>query len=122
MEAADGRERDRPKDAAEKIREVGGLAAVVVGVVSVAAVAIGALVVDSQIAGTIAASAAAAIGSMVGAYFGVKVGTDQSKNTAQKQQEESSKAQVFAAHVPEEKADLVVQQVMEVAEAFARKK
>jgi hypothetical protein len=110
----------KPKDWAEKIKEVGGLAAVVAGVIAVAGVAGGALAVGTETAATIAGSAAAAIGSMVGAYFGVKVGTDQTKNTAKKQQQESAKAQVFAAHLPEGKADQVVQQVMEVAKAFGK--
>jgi hypothetical protein len=108
----------KTKDLAEKIKEIGGLVAVAVGVVAVAAVAIGALVAGGETAATVAGSAAAAIGSMVGAYFGVKVGTDQTKNAIQGQQAEAAKAQVFAAHLPEGKAEDVVNQVMEAAKAF----
>jgi hypothetical protein len=117
-EPQNGTDRTKAKDWAEKIKEVGGLAAVVAGVLAVAAIAGGALIVDSDTGATIAGSAAAAIGSMVGAYFGVKVGTDQSKNAVQGQQEEAAKAQVFAAHLPENKAEYVVNQVTEVAKAF----
>ncbi len=108
----------KTKDSAEKIKEIGGLVAVAVGVVAVAAVAIGALIAGGQTAATVAGSAAAAIGSMVGAYFGVKVGTDQTKNAIQGQQAEAAKAQVFAAHLPEGKAEDVVNQVMEAAKVF----
>jgi hypothetical protein len=109
---------EKTKDWAEQIKEIGGLAAVVVGVLAVVGIAGGALIVGSETGATIAGSAAAAIGSMVGAYFGVKVGTDQTKNAVQGQKEEASKAQVFAAHLPEGKADDVIQKVMEVAQAF----
>jgi predicted ATP-grasp superfamily ATP-dependent carboligase len=125
MHAAEDPQSGKPKDLAEKIKEVGGLVAVVVGVVAVAAIAGGALLADGDNGSAILGAAAAAIGSIVGAYFGVKVGTDQTKNTAKKlqeeskkTQEESSKAQVFAAHLPKEDAKVVVDQVMNVAKAF----
>ena len=111
-------EPQKTKDLAEKIKEIGGWVAVVAGVAGVAVVAGGALIAGGETAATVAASAAAAIGSMVGAYFGVKVGTDGTKNAAKDQQKESAKAQVYAAHLPEDKADDVVKQVMEVAKAF----
>jgi uncharacterized protein YcfJ len=117
-EAQHGVDRSKTKDGAEKIKEIGGLVAVLAGLVAVAAVAGGALIVGSQTGATIAGSAAAAIGSMVGAYFGVKVGTDQTKDAVKGQREEAAKAQVFAAHLPEGKAEDVVKQVTEVAKAF----
>jgi hypothetical protein len=117
-EALDGADRTKAKDWAEKIKEIGGLVAVVAGVFAVAVVAGGALIAGSETAATIAGSAAAAIGSMVGAYFGVKVGTDQTKNAVKGQQEEAAKAQVFAAHLPEDKAGEVVKQVTEAAKVF----
>jgi hypothetical protein len=114
-------ETEKSKDSAEKIKEIGGLVAVAVGVVAVAAIAGGALIAGSDTAATIASSAAAAIGTMVGAYFGVKVGTDQTKNAVKGQQVEAAKAQVFAAHLPEGKAEEVVKQVTEAAKAFGAK-
>ncbi len=112
----------KPKDSAEKIKEIGGLVAVVAGVIAVAAIACGALIAGGETAATVAGSTAAVIGSMVGAYFGVKVGTDQTKNAIKGQQEEGAKAQVYAAHLPEGKAETVVNQVMEVAKAFGGNK
>lgn len=113
----DDADKGKTKDTAGKIKEIGGLVAVVVGVLGVVAVAGGALIVGSETAATIAGSAAAVIGSMVGAYFGVKVGTDQTKNAVQGQREEAAKAQIFAAHLPESKAELVVKQVSDAAMA-----
>jgi hypothetical protein len=114
----DGADSPKTKDSAEKIKEIGGLVAVVAGVIAVAVVAGGALIAGGDTAGTIAGTATAAIGSMVGAYFGVKVGTDQTKNAVKGQREEAAKAQVFAAHLPPEKADRVVDQVTDLAKAF----
>jgi uncharacterized membrane protein len=116
-------QKDPPKrsaagDGTGRIKEIGGLIAVLAGLLAMFGVAVGAFIVDSQTAATVAGSAAAAIGSMVGAYFGVKVGTDQTKSTAKAQQKEAAKAQVYAAHVPEHKADHVVRQVLEVAKAY----
>jgi hypothetical protein len=100
----------------EKIRTIGGLVAVVVGAVVVGAIAIIALVKDTTTASTIASSAGGVIATIVAAYFGVKVGTDQSKAANEAQQAEAAKAQVYAAHVPPEQADGIVQ----VAEDAAR--
>ena len=78
-----------------------GIGAIVVMVIAI--VAIGS---DSETAGTIAGSAFAVVGSVVGAYLGVKVGTDQTAKAldqldkaGQVQQETSKRAEVYALHV-----------------------
>jgi hypothetical protein len=100
----------------EKVKTIGGLVAVVVGAVIVGTIAIIALVKDTTTASTIASSAGGVIATIVGAYFGVKVGTDQSKAAIEGQQAEAAKAQVYAAHLPPEQASGIVQ----VAEDAAR--
>jgi uncharacterized membrane protein len=91
-----------------QIKPVGGLAAVAIGVVAIFAVAVVAIIVDSAVAATVAGSAAGAIGSIVGAFFGVKIGTDQSKAAAEGEREEAARTKVMAAHLPEEKAGAVL--------------
>jgi uncharacterized protein YacL len=100
----------------EKVKTIGGLVAVVIGVVVVGVIAIIALIKSTEIASTIASSAAGVIATIVGAYFGVKVGTDQSKAAIEGQQAEAAKAQVYAAHLPP--ADAAG--VLEMAESAAR--
>src|SRR5215218_7271644 len=58
----------------EQIKVIGGLVAVAVGVVAVMVITLVALAKDSQTAGTIASAAGGVIASIVGAFFGVKLG------------------------------------------------
>lgn len=88
----------------DQVKAVGGLVAVGIGVVAVALVALVAILKDKSHAGTISSAAGGVIATMVGAYFGVKVGTDQSKTAAENQKAEAAKAQVYALHVDPEKA------------------
>jgi hypothetical protein len=92
------------------IKLVGGLVALCVGVVAVALLAGGAMIADSGAAATIATAAFGVIGSIVGAYFGVKIGTDGTQKVVQAHQDEATKAQVFAAHLEPDKADLALEQ------------
>ncbi len=98
----------------EGLRVVGGLAAVVVGVIAVLGIAIAALIEGSQTAATIAGSTSGVVGAIVGAYFGVKVGTDQAKTALHTAQQESAtkdrnaaKAQVYALNVATDDAATV---------------
>ncbi len=84
----------------EKIKTIGGLVAVVAGVIAVLVIAIVAMAVNSSTSATIASATAGVIATIVGAYFGVKVGSDQSRTAAEGQKAEAAKAQVFAAHLP----------------------
>lgn len=101
------RQRNRILPSADAIRTVGGLIAVGVGVAAVVIIAVIALKKNSQISATIAGSAAGVIASIVGAFFGVKIGTDQTKDAIDAARDESgkkdkqaAKAQVYALHVP----------------------
>jgi hypothetical protein len=101
----------------QNIKVIGGLIAVALGLFVVLILGVLALSLvhdDAAQVATIAGSAFTVIGTLVGAYFGVKVGTDQTKSAlgqtseAMKQTQlavdamraEAAKAQVFAAHVP----------------------
>jgi hypothetical protein len=109
--------KDERENWSDRVKAVGGLAAVTVGVLAVTGVAVGALIVGSEIAATIAGSSAAAIGSMVGAYFGIKVGTDQTSKAIQAQAEEAAKGTALAAHLPEDKAEQALQAAENAAAA-----
>ena len=103
---------DKPKVAegtwSEKVRTIGGLIAVVTGVLAVLVIAIVAMAGDSSSSATIASATAGVIATIVGAYFGVKVGSDQSKAANEGQKAEAAKAQVYAAHLPSGEAKGVV--------------
>ena len=99
---------------AEAIRVVGGLIAVTIGIVAVVVIAVVALSVGGQTAATIAGSAAGVIASIVGAYFGVKIGSDRTKEAIQatraesaKKDKQAAKAQVYALNVPDAAAEQV---------------
>jgi hypothetical protein len=125
----DNRKEPTPATFSEKLKTIGGLVAVGIGVIAVGALAGYAIYNDHANAATIAGSAGGVIATMVGAYFGVKVGTDQTKTaldgtknaldqtskamdqTKQAldgQRAEAAKAQVYAAHVSHERAHDVV--------------
>lgn len=92
------------KSLIERLRVIGGLVAVGMGVLVVGLLAGYAINKDPDSAATIAGSAGGVIATMVGAYFGVKVGTDQSKAAAENQKAEAAKAQVYAAYLDPQKA------------------
>jgi hypothetical protein len=99
----------------DKVKTIGGLVAVAVGVVVVGLIAIVALIKDTQTASTIASSAGGVIATIVGAYFGVKVGADQSKTAIENSHAESAKAQVYAAHLPSGDARDIVERAEKAA-------
>lgn len=110
----------------ESIKMIGGLLAVIAGVVVIAVIAAAAISKNSQTAATIAGSTSGAVATMVGAYFGVKLGTDQTKqalNSADQQaktkDQQAARAQVYALHVPAENAEAVRNQADEAAEHAA---
>jgi uncharacterized protein YacL len=100
----------------EKVKTIGGLAAVTSGVVAVLIIAIIAIVKNTSTSATIASATAGVIATVVGAYFGMKVGTDQTKAASDGQKAEAAKAQVYAAHLPAEKAP----EVLKLAEQAAK--
>jgi uncharacterized protein YacL len=93
----------------DKIKAIGGLVAVGAGVLAVALIAVIALIKDTSTASTIASATSGVIATIVGAYFGVKVGTDQGKTAMENQKAEAAKAQVFAAHLPADQAKEVLE-------------
>jgi hypothetical protein len=101
----------------EAVKTIGGLVAVVAGVVAVLTIAIVAMLKDTSTAATIASATAGVIATIVGAYFGVKVGTDQSKTANEGQKAEAAKAQVYAAHLPPDQAP----DILKLAEDAAQK-
>jgi len=95
----------------DSIKTIAGLIAVGAGATAVVIVAVVAIHAGSETAGTIAGSAVAVVGSIVGAYLGVKVGTDQTAkaldqlDSARKAHEETSKrAERYALHVDKDDA------------------
>ncbi|HEX6152287.1 MAG TPA: hypothetical protein VFZ19_02090 [Solirubrobacterales bacterium] len=91
----------------ERVKTIGGLVAVGMGVFAVAATAIVAIAVDSEDAATIASAAGGVIATIVGAYFGVKAGNDRAKAAGDDQKAEAAKAQVYALHLDPLKATQV---------------
>lgn len=83
----------------ERVKTIGGLVAVGIGVFAVAATAIVAMAVDSDDAATIASAAGGVIATIVGAYFGVKAGSDRAKAAGDDQKAEAAKAQVYALYL-----------------------
>jgi hypothetical protein len=91
------------------VQVIGGLTAVVLGLFVVLFVAVLAMSLvhdDPENVATIATAAFTLVGTLVGAFFGIKIGTDQAK-TAQAQtelavhhmREEAAKAQAFAGRL-----------------------
>lgn len=106
---------------AESIKLIGGLVAVGIGTLVVGAIAVIALLKGGDTAATVSSAAGGVIATMVGAYFGVKVGSDQTKSALDGQKAEAAKAQAFAAHVPSDKANEIIAQAEEAAKkALAR--
>jgi hypothetical protein len=106
----------RPSDTwTEKIKTVGGLVAVVAGVLALVLIAVVAIIKDTTTSATIASSAGGVIATVVGAYFGVKVGTDQSKSAIEGQHAEAAKAQIYAAHLPPSEAPEIIRRAEEAA-------
>jgi hypothetical protein len=91
----------------DRLKVIGGLLALSGGLVALVVVVIVALIVKPDTTGgSIATAAIGVIGSTVGAYFGVKIGSDGTQKAIDAQQQEATKAQVFALHTaPEAAAD-----------------
>lgn len=88
----------------DRLKTIGGLVAVGIGVLAVAVIAIVAVTKDTETAATIASSASGVIATIVGAYFGIKTGNDRAKAASDNQKAEAAKAQVYALHLDPAKA------------------
>jgi len=96
----------------EQLKIIGGLVALGSGLVALVAVVIAAFIAKPDTtAGSIATSAIGVIGSIVGAYFGVKIGSDGTAKAVEGQKEEATKAQVFALHTPPEQAEAAMRDI-----------
>jgi hypothetical protein len=101
----------------DRLKTVAGLTAVIVGVIMVGLIAIVAMLKGGKDSATIASSAAGVIATIVGAYFGVKMGNDRTDEANKSQKAEAAKAQVYAAHLDSTDAKEVIAQ----AETAARR-
>lgn len=88
----------------ERLKVIGGLIAVGIGVIAVMVIAIVAIVEGTSTSSTIASAAGGVIASIVGAFFGVKIGSDQAKTANQSKDAQAAKAEVYALHLPQDKA------------------
>lgn len=91
--------------------EYSGVVAVCAGLVALTLIAIVAIVVahdSSSSVASIATGAGGVIGSVVGAFFGVKSGSSNTKAAISAQSAESARAQTFAAHLDPDKADELI--------------
>lgn len=111
----------QPSAQARSIGEVAGLLALVSGLVVLGAVAVVAMIVTPDASKDVAVGAFGVIGSIVAAYFGLKVGADNSKKAVEAQREEAAKAQVFAAHVPREEAVRILEDARDAARAVRKR-
>ena len=106
-----------PASRASSISEVAGLLALVAGLIVLGGVASVAMIVTPSGSKDVAVGAFGVIGSIVGAYFGLKVGAESSSKAVTAQRQEAAKAQVYAAHVPDKDAEQVVQAARDAARA-----
>jgi len=96
----------------EQLKIIGGLVALGVGLLALIIVVVVALLVKPDTTGgSIATAAIGVIGSIVGAYFGVKIGSDGTQSAVSAQQDEATKAQVFALHTPPEQAGAALAEI-----------
>jgi hypothetical protein len=91
----------------DRLQTASGLVAVCAGLLTlllIACVAIGVIHDHPQYVASIATASFGVIGSVVGAYFGVKVGAEGTARALDAHRAEASRAQAFAAHLPEGRA------------------
>ncbi len=103
---------DGQTGAIARLKIIGGLVALGAGLLTLVIVVIVALIVKPDTTGgSIATSAIGVVGSIVGAYFGIKIGSDGTAAAIAGQQKEAVKAQVLALHTPPEKAETVLKDI-----------
>jgi hypothetical protein len=110
-----------PLTPSEGIKLIGGLVVVCTGLLVLVAIAVTAMILveaGSDVV-AVATSAFGVIGTVVGAYFGVKIGTDGTQTAVAGLRDEAAKAQAFAAHIPREEAQTAIAQAQELASAGA---
>jgi hypothetical protein len=95
-----------PSTGIDRLKLIGGLVALSAGLAALIIVVIVALALKPTTSGgSIATAAIGVIGSIVGAYFGVKIGSDGTQQAVDGQRQEAAKAQAFALHVHPQEAE-----------------
>jgi hypothetical protein len=112
----------KPLTRTQSVTEIAGLLALVCGLVVLGFIAAVAMIVTPGSSKEVAVGAFGVIGSVVGAYFGLKVGAESAQKSADGQRQEAAKAQVFAAHISDANPDVVLQQAREAARAASTKR
>jgi hypothetical protein len=95
----------------EALKTIAGLLAVAIGLISltiIALVGIGFVKTDNPSVVAIATGSFGIIGTIVGAYFGVKVGTDITQKAIDGLIDEAAKATTFAAHLDPSRASQAI--------------
>jgi hypothetical protein len=93
------------------LQTISGLLAVTVGLTAltiIALVGMGFVKTDNPSVASIATGSFGVIGTIVGAYFGVKVGGEGTQKAIDGLKDESAKAQAFASHMDSGQADRAV--------------
>jgi hypothetical protein len=96
--------RSQKASRSERAKVIGGLIAVGIGVLAVLIIALAAISKNTSTSSTIASAASGVIAAIVGAFFGLKLGSDQAKDANQQKDAQAAKAEVYALHLPEGKA------------------
>jgi hypothetical protein len=93
----------------ESLSSIAGLLAVIAGLLSLLAVSVAAIVSlptgDGQNVVAVTTGSFGVIGTVVGAYFGVKLGADGRQAAQHAQRTEAAKVQALAAHLDPDEAD-----------------
>jgi hypothetical protein len=100
---------------------IGGLVAVGMGLIVILVFGLAAFItfaakgkLSSELV-SIVTSAFGVVGSIVGAFFGIKIGTDQAKDATAAARAAEAKSDIYTAHLPDDKADEVPEKATQVA-------
>jgi hypothetical protein len=105
----------------DRLKVIGGLLAVCAGLFALIVVVVVALIIKPDSTGaSVATSAVGVIGSIVGAYLGVKIGSDGTQKAVDAAQQESTKAQVFALHADPADAERAIEHAKTLIESQIR--
>ena len=103
----------------EGLSSVAGLVAVVAGLLALIAVSVAAIVAlpsgNGQNVVAVTTGSFGVIGTVVGAYFGVKLGGDGRLAAQQAQRAEAAKVQALAAHLDTEEANKALEEAGQLA-------
>jgi hypothetical protein len=102
---------------AEALKTIGGLVAVGAGLLALIVIAIFGMAwakSDTSSVVSIAAGAFGVIGTIVGAYFGVKVSSDGTQKAIDALKDAETKASTFAAHLEPDKASQAISEYQQL--------